>query len=168
MEFFVLPLIAEIGAAFAGFATLAGIIRHDELVADAIFSVVLQSLIAVFFALAAILFVGSGGSSSESLRAIAMGLLLASVLAVAREIQVYLATWRQMKEEEKEGGFGRALGLAGLVSMLPSPLLAASVAGGIFPARAAFLYELALLSHLLVAILLLLYVVWKNFALRPD
>jgi hypothetical protein len=50
--------------------------------------------------------------------------------------------------------------------MLPSPVLAAVVAAGFLPARAAFLYELALLSHLLVALFLLLYLVWVNFALR--
>ena len=38
--------------------------------------------------------------------------------------------------------------------------------GNGLPARATFLYELALLSHLLVALFLLLYLVWVNFALR--
>ena len=51
MQFFALPLIAEIGAALAGFATLAGIIRRDELDADAIFGIVFNSLIAVVFAI---------------------------------------------------------------------------------------------------------------------
>jgi hypothetical protein len=52
---------------------------------------------------------------------------------------------------------------------MPLPaLLAAVVVMGVFPARAAMLYELAVLSHLLVAIFLLLYVVWRNFALRSQ
>ena len=64
------------------------------------------------------------------------------------------------------GGLGRVFGLGALVSMLPSPLLACVIIGGSFPTAAALLYELAVFSHLLVAIFLLLYVVWWNFALR--
>ena len=65
------------------------------------------------------------------------------------------------------GGGGAIFAIAALVCMLPSPMLAAAIMGGIFPTRAAFLFELAVLSHLMVAILLLLYVVWQHFALRP-
>lgn len=166
MQFFALSLIAEIGAALAGFATLAGVIRHDELDADAIFGTVFNSLIAVFFALIAILFAGAGGTGSQSIRVIAAALLFTSVVAISREVKVYRASWRDMHEKAKVGGFGRIFGAASLVSMLPSPLLASVVMSGIFPARAALLYELAVLSHLLVAIFILLYVVWRNFALH--
>jgi hypothetical protein len=166
LEFFALSLVAEVGAAFAGFATIAGVIGRDDMQADSIFDIVLHCLIAVVFALVAIAVIGTGGFGHQSLRGIALVLLAVSVLGIAREVHVYRASWRDMPEEEKTGGLGRALGVGALLSMLPSPVLAAVVAAGFFSARAAFLYELALLSHLLVALFLLLYLVWVNFALR--
>jgi hypothetical protein len=125
-------------------------------------------MIAVSFALVAIVFAGSRAAAGSSLRAIAMALLLSSLLAMHREFRVYQLSWRDMPDEEKEGGLGSFLAIGALVSMVPSPVLAGAVVSGAFPARAAFLYELAVLSHLLVAILLLLHAVWRNFALRPG
>lgn len=168
MSFFALPLMAEIAAAFAGFATIAGIIGRDALQADAIFDIVLHSLIALFFALIGILLIGSGAMGYPTFRVLALVLLTVSVLALVREVQVYRASWRHMTEEEKTGGLGQVLGVGALASMLPSPVLSATIAAGAFPERAALLYELALLSHLLVALLLLLHLVWINFALRSP
>jgi hypothetical protein len=68
LEFSALSLIAEISAALAGFATLAGVVRHDELDADGIFAIVLNCLIAMLFALVAILLVGPTGIGSQALR----------------------------------------------------------------------------------------------------
>jgi hypothetical protein len=166
LQFFALPLIAEIGAALAGFATLAGIIRRDELDSDAIFAIVFNSLIAVVFALVGILFAGAEGTGTLSIRIIAGALLPTATLAIAREVNVYRTSWRAMPEERTVGGLGRLFGIGALVTMLPSPLLACAIMSGHFQSGAALLYELAVFSHLLVAIFLLLYVVWWNFALR--
>lgn len=167
MEFSALSLIAEISAALAGFATLAGVVRHDELDADGIFAIVLNCLIAMLFALIAILLVGPAGIGSQALRPLSAALLLAFVLALWREVNVYRLSWRDMPER-REGGLGGVFGIGAIVSMPLPALLAAVVVMGVFPARAAMLYELAVLSHLLVAIFLLLYVVWRNFALRSQ
>ena len=166
MQFFALSLIAEIGAALAGFATLAGIIRRDEIDSDAIFAIVFNSLIAVVFALVGILFAGAEGTGTLSIRIIAGALLATATLAIAREVNVYWVSWRTMPEERTVGGLGRLFGIGALVTMLPSPLLACVIMSGYFQTSAALLYELAVFSHLLVAIFLLLYVVWWNFALR--
>ena len=88
MQFFALSLIAEIGAALAGFATLAGIIRRDDLDADAIFAIVFNCLIAVVFALVGILFAGAEGSGTHSIRIIAGILLPTANVALARAFNV--------------------------------------------------------------------------------
>ncbi len=61
-------------------------------------------------------------------------------------------------------------GGAGL-AILSAPPLSILVAFGVFPEQGRLLYESALLCHVLVAVLLLLYVVWRNYAVqkhRPD
>ena len=166
MQFFALSLIAEIGAALAGFATLAGIIRHDEIDADAIFGIVFNSLIAVVFAIVGILIAGAEGTGAQSIRIVAGALLLTDIVALVREVNVYRASWRSMPEERMAGGLGRIFGIGALLSMLPSPLLACAIISGSFQTGAALLYELAVFSHLLAAIFILLYVVWWHFALH--
>jgi len=166
MQFFALPLIAEIGAALAGFATLAGVIRHDDLDADAIFAAVFNSLIAVVFALIAILLAGASGSGAQSIRFAGAALLLASLVAISREVSVYRASWRDASKTPDVQGLGSIFGIAALVTMVPPPLLAFAVVSGAFPDHAALFYELAVFSHLLIAIFFLLYVVWRHLALR--
>jgi hypothetical protein len=168
LEFLALPLIAEIGAALAGFATLVGVIRHDELDADAIFATVFNSLIAVVFAIVAILFLESSETAGQSIRFIAALLLATSVMVISREFNVYRLSWKDESKRPEVTGVGRFFGAATVVSMFVSPALTCVVVGGLFPMRAALLYEFAVFSHLLTAIFLLLFVVWRNFALRSN
>ncbi len=64
------------------------------------------SMIAFFFALVAILIAGTGDSARSSIRAIAMALLLTSVLAGVREFRVYQAAWRHLPDEKRQEGTG--------------------------------------------------------------
>lgn len=151
LEFFALPLIAEIGAALAGFATLAGVIGDNELDADSIFATVFNSLIAVIFAVLAILFLSREGTHSDSIRFLAAALLAASVTAIAREINVYRSSWRDHSKRPALDGLGKVFGSASLLTMPVSPLLSCAVISGVFSTSAALLYELAVFSHLAVA-----------------
>jgi len=162
LEFTALPLIAEVGAALAGFATLSGVIRGDVLDSDALFDAVLNSLIAVFFSLLALLF-GSLGADGLGLRIVAVALLLTSALSLTRSLRVTRAA--ASNETLEFDRVSRIIGYLTLLSMLAVPPLALTVAAGLFPAHAALLFESAVFGNLVAGILALLYVVWRNLAI---
>ena len=72
MELDALSSIAEVGAAIAGFATLASFIRRDGIDAEAVFGVVQCSLFAVVFALIPMLMFSDSSSSEAGLRLLSL------------------------------------------------------------------------------------------------
>lgn len=167
LEFHALSLMAEVGVAVAGFATIAGVIRHDALHADAIYDVVLHSLTAVFFSILVVTLAGSGGLERGTLRLVASALAVVALFSSVRELRVFASAQRELDEEKRHGGVGRVLGFGSLIAMIAAPVPSGLVVADAV-SDAALVFELAILTHLAAAMLLLLYLVWYNFALEAP
>ena len=159
MEFVALTTIAEVGAALAGFATLAGAIRGNAYDIESVYGAVLNAIIALVFALLALRF----GGSDVGLRILAAALAVVSSLVVTRLVRL-VANAREdsAKYDRSSKILGRGAGLA----ILSAPPLSILVVFGVLPEQGRLLYESALLCHVLAAVLLLLYVVWRNYAIQ--
>ncbi len=165
MDFVALTTIAEVGAALAGFAALAGVLKSGAFDSDSIFDVVVNSLIALVFSLLALRF----GETSGGVRILATALALASSVALARSLRVGWAAYHAYRDEMITYDLSsRIIWFGASLSMLLVPPVSILVAADFLPARARLLYETALLSHLLAAALLLLDVVRRNFAIGGN
>jgi len=91
-------------------------------------------------------------------------MLVPSGLILGRSLQMMWITWGA----EGYDAFSLMLGFNAVAVTLAVPPVELLVAFGSFPERAALLFEIALLAHVTVGAVLLLYVVWRNFAAKAE
>jgi len=152
-----LTVIAEVGAALAGFATLAGVLRRghrDRIVA---FGVVETSLIAVAFALLPRVLV--------SLRVTALLFFLVwTTAALTRTRQNMRVTGRSLLDKSE---LHPVLGLASLATSLAGSAFSLLVVLAIWPQHEQRFYESAVTCPLLISSFMLWLTV-RNLVLADD
>ena len=163
MEFQTLPLVAQIGATLAGFAAITGVVRSDPLDLDAAFDIAAYGAITSLFSLAAILFVVPP-HEEISLRLLSGGLAVITAASLARNVAVFAKAGNH--PDPATAGVPASIGGVAALFILVTPALAAAATVVSEPSRASVLYEAALLSGIAVAVLLLLFIVAKHFAMK--
>ena len=169
MEFVSLALIAEVGATLAGFATMMSALNRNRDNSTAMWGVVLLGLLAMVFSFLGLRFAGS----ANAIRVIAALLFVVSFLVMMHALREAVRGTRDNMRRAQEKSIrsdddipSLVLGSsAALCSTLP-PSMAILVATNAFPESAKLIYELALLSLILVAALLMLYLTWRTLGAR--